>query len=73
MDCLIKVLSISAVILLAGSISPTGDWVNPNDCWIIRQKNWIKCFNKSQSYPVSIDPRFLYAGVVFGVLGILLS
>jgi len=73
MDCLIKVLSILAVILLAGSISPIGDWVNKDDCWIIRQKNWIKCFNKNQSYPVNINPRLLYSGVLSGILGILLS
>lgn len=73
MNCWAKVFSILAVILLALSISPTGELFNENDSWITRQIKWMKKFDKSYSYPVTINPILLWLGVLSGIAGIFLS
>ena len=73
MNCWAKVFSILAVILLARSISPTGELFNENDSWITRQIKWMKKFDKSYSYPVTINPILLWLGVLSGIAGIFLS
>jgi hypothetical protein len=72
-NCWAKVFSILAVILLALSISPTGELFNENDSWITRQIKWMKKFDKSYSYPVTINPILLWLGVLSGIAGIFLS
>ena len=73
MTCWAKVFSILAVILLALSISPTGELFDANDGWITRQVKWMKKFDKSFSYPVSINPILLWSGVLCGIAGIVLG
>lgn len=73
LDWWAKIFSISAVVLLAASISPTGELFDEGDSWITRQLKWIKNLDKGLSYPVTINPILLYLGVACGILGVLLS
>jgi hypothetical protein len=71
--CWAKVFSILAVILLALSISPTGELFDANDRWITRQVKWMKNFDNNFSYPVTINPILLWLGVFSGIAGIVLG
>jgi hypothetical protein len=71
--CWAKVFSVLAVILLALSISPTGELFDANDRWITRQVKWMKNFDKSFSYPVTINPILLWLGVLSGIADIVLG
>ena len=66
-------ISILAVVFLAMSVSPPTELVDKGDYWIIQQWKWIRTFDKNQTYPVSINPILLWAGVVFAVIGILIA
>jgi hypothetical protein len=66
-------ISILAVVFLAMSVSPPTELVDKSDYWIIQQWKWIRTFDKNQTYPVSINPILLCAGVVFAVIGILIT
>lgn len=72
MTCWAKVFSVLAVILLALSISPTGELFDVNDRWITRQVKWMKNFDNF-SYPVTINPILLWLGVLSGIAGIVLG
>jgi hypothetical protein len=76
LTCLGKLLSIIGVGLLVFSISPSKDFVNPDDSWFEQQRKWIERFRKRKdgySTTVSVNPLLLYSGLILSVLGILLS
>ncbi len=75
LECFGKALSVVGVVLLALAISPTGDFVDPSDCWLRRQTKWIIRFFKESGYssPVTINPILLYSGLILGIVGIIIS
>lgn len=73
---LVKVLSILGVGLLVFSISPSKDFIDPNDSWFEQQRKWIQRFRKQSdgySMTVTVNPILLYSGLALSILGILLS
>ena len=78
MTCLSKILAIIAVICLASAVSPPGDVVDPRQYWWQRQLDWLRGYWKKDltataAYPVSINPIWLWIGVLLSIAAILLQ
>jgi hypothetical protein len=75
LECVGKLLAIGDVIALALAISPTGAFTDRDDWWIVTQWKWLMraCADMNPASPVTIDPRWLYGGLLLSILGIALS
>jgi hypothetical protein len=73
--CLGKLLAIAGVILLALSISPSGDFVQEGDSWLTTQIKWLRMYPtiKHLAGTVSINPRCLYGGLLLSLMSVLLT
>jgi hypothetical protein len=70
-----KLLAMCGVVVLALSIIPTGEFIDPDDFWLVTQWKWIQRSLRRGQYatPVTISPILLYLGVLLSVVGIALS
>jgi len=76
LECFGKMLSIVGVALLVFSISPSSDFKNPNDRWLMQQINWVRRYLKQKpgnTSTVDVNPIMLYSGLVLSIVGIILS
>jgi hypothetical protein len=73
MEWLTKLPSIVGLLLVGLSISPSGDNRDSSKGWLANQWQWTKTFDKMLACPVINNPRFLYAGLIAALLGILFS
>ena len=53
-----KFLTMAGVIMLALSITPTGDWLDPREAWWRTQWQWIQrtLYHGEYATPVLINP-----------------
>ncbi len=76
LDSVGKLLAMCGVIVLALSINPTGEFIDPDDFWWVTQWKWIQRSLSHQGQhatPVTINPILLYLGILLSVVGIVLS
>ena len=70
-----KFLTMAGVIMLALSITPTGDWLDPREAWWRTQWQWIQrtLYHGGSATPVLINPLWLYGGIIVSMVGIALT
>jgi hypothetical protein len=75
LDSVGKLLAMGGVVILALSVNPTGEFIDPDDCWWVTQWKWIQRSLRQGQYatPVTINPIMLYLGIFLSVVGIALS
>jgi hypothetical protein len=75
LDSIGKVLAMWGVVTLALSITPTGDFIDPDDFRVVTQWKWLKRWLRHGQYatPVTVNPLLLYLGILLSVIGIALT
>jgi hypothetical protein len=70
-----KFLTMAGVIMLALSITPTGDWLDPREAWWRTQGQWIQrtLYHGEDATPVLSNPLWLYGGIIVSMVGIALT